>query len=134
MPVSIAPAVQPLNTDALSSRSKRSRRSTAALPQTFKAIKISSGSFTFREFPKRQDSAVIRVPRKDGSCGSTRRNDRESPNPRGAVNLKIAPVQGEDPPLPFAFGNAHQGRVRQVHRQITVLAHQLSHARQIIDT
>jgi hypothetical protein len=40
--------------------------------------------------------------------------------------LKITPVEGENPAQPLSLGNAYQRRI-QIHRQITVFAHQLSH-------
>ena len=52
---------------------------------------------------------------------------------RWPINLKITAVEGKDSAQPFALGDAHQSGVSQIHRQIAILAHQLFHARNVID-
>lgn len=56
------------------------------------------------------------------------RDDVKPPDLRRAVHCEVPAVDGEDPPDAFALGNAHKGRIRQVHGKIPVFLHELSHA------
>jgi len=62
----------------------------------------------------------------------TGRKNRKTANSGRAINLKVTPVEGENPPQPVSLGNMYQRGVRQIHRQITVFAHQVSHPGDII--
>ena len=46
--------------------------------------------------------------------------------------MEVTPGKGENPAQPFSLGNTYQRRIRQIHREITVVAHQLSHTGNII--
>src|SRR4029450_10980160 len=55
------------------------------------------------------------------------RQNCKTTHSRWAINLEITPVKSKNPAQPLPLGHAHQGRVCQIHREIMVFAHQLSH-------
>jgi hypothetical protein len=59
------------------------------------------------------------------------RQDRKSSAASGSVDREVPSVEGEDPGEIFPLGDSHQRRVGEIHRQVTVLLHQLPHARRI---
>src|SRR5207302_10991511 len=60
------------------------------------------------------------------------RQNRKTAHSGRAINLEVTPVKGENPAQPLSLGNAYQCRIREIHRQITVFAHQLSHTGDIV--
>lgn len=76
-----------------------------------------------------------RTPASDASLEATfqsewllLRQDRKSAPASGTVHREVPPVEREDAGEIFAFGNAYQRGVGQVHWQIAVFLHQLTHA------
>src|SRR6185436_19884916 len=67
------------------------------------------------------------------SCWLPGWDDGESANPRWLINLKVPTIECENLAQPLALGNADQRRIRQIHRQIAILTHQLLHAWNVID-
>ena len=60
------------------------------------------------------------------------RHNSKSRDARGTIDLEIPAIDGEDAIDSLAFGDPHQSGVRQVHRQVVVLQHQLANARHIV--
>jgi hypothetical protein len=60
------------------------------------------------------------------------RQNCKTTHSRWAINLEITPVESKNPAQPLPLGHAYQGRVCQIHREIMVFAHQLSHTGAII--
>ena len=58
-------------------------------------------------------------------AGLPGRKNRKTANSGRTINLEVTPVEGENPPQPLSLGNTYQRGVRQIHRQITVFAHQV---------
>jgi hypothetical protein len=58
--------------------------------------------------------------------------NRKTADSGRAINPKVPPVEGKNPPQPLSLGNTYQRGVRQIHRQITIFAHQVSHSGDII--
>ena len=59
------------------------------------------------------------------------RQEREAALARQAVDREVALVEGEDAAQVVALGDADQGGVGEVHRQVAVLGHQLLDARHV---
>jgi hypothetical protein len=59
------------------------------------------------------------------------RQDGELTNPAGPIEFEIAPVDRKDPADLLPLRCANESGVREVHRQVAILPHQFTHARQV---
>src|SRR5688500_16644862 len=59
------------------------------------------------------------------------REYRKPPEPARPIDSKVLPGEGEDSGDPLALRDADEGRVGEVHRQITILPHERPHAWEI---
>lgn len=62
----------------------------------------------------------------DAAC--LRGDDGKAPAAARAIDGEVLPIERKDLRQRFALGDANEGRVSEVHRQVAVLLHQLAHA------
>ncbi len=55
------------------------------------------------------------------------RQDVKSSQSLRSINLEVVAVDSEDAPDSLALGNPDQGGIRQIHRQVPILPHELAH-------
>src|SRR5437764_726695 len=95
-------------------------------------ITASTIRFTSECVTRREVSHVVRVI--CGHYGSAQlRQDAESADAIRAVDREIAAVEGEDAADLFPLRYANERGVGEIHREIAVLFHQLTHAGQVLD-
>src|SRR5713226_578624 len=58
-------------------------------------------------------------------------NDLESPNALRPIDLEVAAIDREDSTEMLALCHAHQRGISEIHREVAILPHQLSHAKAV---
>lgn len=61
-------------------------------------------------------------------------NDFETTKTMRPINFEILPVDSKHAPQTLTFRDAHQGGISEIHRQVAILPHQLTHAGAIVQT